>query len=321
MARPGQKARDIYTAAWYNEVTKNVRTKDRKQRATFNRESFSTTIVYNHEAVAHAAYSVVGMSDKHITDRSTPGFETGDITDDNWVVLQEPLDARIGASAEAVVVGCSWLNLGEIEYDLQTHIRIVSEQTTSANRGRGYIMYSEVVDDETWVFTALGINQDNSRKFFKLTENAYGEYGPAWAVVCNREGVEEPSSDFLIYWWDNILDGGLPSYKASWEIDSEGTPVWEAGKCLDTNDTASLIEGPNEYEADVDVAFTIDMTYTGMSNVSASGLPPGVSLDGSDDITGTVTSAGTHFIVVTGDAPLGGGGTAVLTKRIKLVVS
>lgn len=169
MARPGQPIRDFVTARWYNDITKRARKTKQEIKNGFNRPSYSTATVYNHEAVAKAPYTIVGIGDHKVPNREDNAFDTTDPSPSNWAILQEPLDARVGASAEAVVVGASWLNMGDLAEDPTEYITVEAGSPVASSSGKAQVLHTETDDDDNvWVFAALAVEGGSGGEVLKI---------------------------------------------------------------------------------------------------------------------------------------------------------
>lgn len=120
MAKAGDLITDFVTAAWYNQVTNNLKkTTGIEFKENLNQNQYVR--VYNHEEVAKPIWSAVSLGTAKVDyavaidqRHSEIGFTTVSFnsTDPhNLAILQEPLPPEIGSSALALVAGSSWLHM------------------------------------------------------------------------------------------------------------------------------------------------------------------------------------------------------------------
>lgn len=120
VAKKGDILTDFITAGFYNDVVKKLRLNlGSRGKGQVDQNQFVT--VYNHEAVFKKPWEAVSLGDPRvpydvaIDDRhSEIGFYTKALASadpHNLAILQEPLPPEIGASAQALVVGSSWLRI------------------------------------------------------------------------------------------------------------------------------------------------------------------------------------------------------------------
>lgn len=117
MAKPGDVLTDFVTAAWYNEVTARTRRSLGVQRQGAGDQNQYVT-VYNHSTERKRPWDIVCIGAAKV-DYAVPidprhsevGFTTRALSGlfpHDLAILQEPLPGEVGASAKALVSGCSW---------------------------------------------------------------------------------------------------------------------------------------------------------------------------------------------------------------------
>lgn len=165
------------------------------------------------------------------------------------------------------------------------------------------------------------------RKFFKLVEDANGEYGPAWARVTNRTGSVDGKL-FQLYWWDSLIDGAKPGYKGTWEwLDSE--QILESGKCPDYCFSSGSFGADSLDDGTVGSPYSDDLLPSGTTPSAVTGmdLPPGLAVDGNGIVSGTPTQAGTFYPIFsttadkTGPAPVTAGEKCTITKLLPITIT
>lgn len=158
-----------------------------------------------------------------------------------------------------------------------------------------------------------GLTAPNLR-FFRMMEDVTGN-GPFWARRTNR--ADSSLSDWQqVYNWDGILTGAQAGYHALFKrVDNEW--VIGDGDCFDacTHDGSITVGTPPDGTVDSEYAGHT-VTNTGVTSLSASGLPAGLSMNGSGVISGTPTEAGTFYVVITGTD-----GDCTLTRVMPLTVN
>jgi hypothetical protein len=327
MARPGDRIRDFVTANWYNEVTREVRKKRTGISNNFNVENFTTITVYNHEAVAKEAFTAVALNQPKIDHTgddfafSTKPLENLEPT--NWAVLQEPLDARTNASAEAVVMGLSWFNFKDKNPGTRKFLAVIEGEIEAVSSGKAEILHTE--QDETtnewWGLILLGL-QTGDTNFCKTLESCEGEYGPTWCIRCDMYGNNLVGSEFQVYWWDSILLGAQPGYKFTYTL-INGLATLQQGACPERCFHSGSISLNNPDDAEVGSPFTHQIDG---DDLDISGLPPGLSMDPAGYISGTPTEGGWFYPTVSGTGDKTGPGTVnpgdkcTITKIMPLFV-
>lgn len=150
MVKPGDPILKHLTAAWFNNLDAVAR-KVGVNPGSSDPSRVSITVV-NHEAVAKDIYDPVAIVSPTVTyPLGTPPvysqlvFTTKALSSSsrhNWAVLQEPLPGKIGATAEALLVGITWVN---VPFSPTSSFRQFYEIGTGnvlaysvSNRGKGY---------------------------------------------------------------------------------------------------------------------------------------------------------------------------------------
>ena len=150
MVKPGDPILKHITANWFNNLTNKT---DRNIGGTaLGQIGLQTILVQNHSTTAKNKYDAVALGDP-VLDYDVPighihndiVFETKALTDSephNWVVLQEPLPGRVGASARAVLYGLTWLDLLDNDPGTDDFVKVVNgtpDLVLGAEDGKGYI--------------------------------------------------------------------------------------------------------------------------------------------------------------------------------------
>lgn len=195
VAKPGDRIRDFVTAAWFNEVSRKTFKIKTGNQIKFVAEDLTSVTVRNHEAVAKEIFSVVGLGDFLADDRTERIFETEapDLT--NWVILQEPLDGRIGATAKAMVVGSSWVNLGDLGSDPTQYVTVSGGIAVPSSTGKAKILLTETdEDDNVWAFVALALEAGGDGTTLQVgivqTSPAHIDNFPRVGNVIGREHIK-----------------------------------------------------------------------------------------------------------------------------------
>lgn len=326
-ARPGQDIRKFITSRWYNETLK-----DRKK--TSLDPSFVDPSPVRIPCLGATGLTFTRFSAANVTGPATsfedwgsnfsPQYETlmCEIDDElekaKWGIVQGPCDQF--TPAKIVIQGLTWADFAYTSGD--THVTIVDGALKSALEGEAVIISPPASGQTIGLILLHGYGAGSAFEFFKTMEDGAGTYGPVKVRITNREGTANQAVVDM-YWWANLLDGVGPNYQGIMtRIGSEY--IFVQGPCVTTCSSNGSIT-PGE-----PVAGTVDEVYAGHTvassdlnpdTLAASGLPTGLSMDTSGNITGTPTEAGTFYVSITGEADSIDTGTCTLTKILTLVIN
>lgn len=162
-------------------------------------------------------------------------------------------------------------------------------------------------------------------KYFKLLEDGTSLYGPSWARLTDRTASEN-GTIIALYWWEGLLVGAQPGYHGLCsKVDGDWTFV--QGPCIypcESSGTISPGDPPDGEVGAVYAGHVVSSTNLNLGTLSATGMPPGLSMDTSGLVSGTPTTAGTYYAIVTGTAPGTGdneNGTCTITAVLRITVT
>lgn len=138
-------------------------------------------------------------------------------------------------------------------------------------------------------------------KFFTLMEDVTSPDGAFYARPTNRLD-DAPGDPQLVYNWDGILNGAVAGYHGLY-LFVNGEWVIDGGACVPdpcAHTGVLTVGSPPDGTVDVEYAGHTLTTITDVTSLSADGLPDGLTMNGSGEISGTPTEAGTFYVVVTG---------------------
>lgn len=137
--------------------------------------------------------------------------------------------------------------------------------------------------------------------FFRLMEDVTSASGAFWARRTDR--LDSTDGEWTqVYNWDNILEGAVAGYHGLF-ISIDGEWVIDGGACVPdpcVHSGTLTVGDPPDGTVDVEYEGHTLTTITSVTGLSASGLPDGLSMDSSGEITGTPTEAGTFYVEITG---------------------
>lgn len=142
----------------------------------------------------------------------------------------------------------------------------------------------------------------------------------AWSAINRIDGSVQESPFAFVHFNFSALTGFQPGYQG--ECVFENGRFWHVyGPASTPPNTAGSITPPGIRTATVGTPLSFALTSSGLSSaMSATGLPPGITLSGST-ISGTPTTAGNYYAVVTATAPLIPSGSTTITRIVAIYVS
>ena len=167
-------------------------------------------------------------------------------------------------------------------------------------------------------------------RYAKLIEDCPTGTVEVLASQTDAAGTEfNPPVIFKVQSWKSIIakaQAGFHArylwYRGSWDFD-------QSAECITPCDHSASITGSLS-DATVGVSYSDSVTPDGIDpgTLGASGLPTGLTMNTSGAVSGTpgTNSAGTYYVIVSGDAPktgpgtISGGATCTVTKAFKLIV-
>lgn len=159
---------------------------------------------------------------------------------------------------------------------------------------------------------------DGNSAFFRLMEDVTSSDGAFWARRTNRLNTELGAWT-QVYNWDDILGGAVAGYHALYNRVS-GEWVIAAGACIPApceHEGAIIVGEPPE--GTVEVGYPgHTLSVTSVTDLTANGLPDGMTMDTAGEITGTPTEAGTFYVTITG---LSGVDNCELTRIMVLTIA
>jgi hypothetical protein len=159
-------------------------------------------------------------------------------------------------------------------------------------------------------------------RFYRLMEDVSGN-GLFYAKLTDVSNTT-PASDATwtqVRNWDTLLNGALAGSRYLFgQVDGEWVVV--QGNCVTGCTHAGTLTVGTAPDGEVGTEYAgHTITISGVSSVSATGLPPGLSYS-AGEITGTPTEAGTFHITITGTAAaVPGPGNCTLTRVLVIVIT
>jgi hypothetical protein len=144
---------------------------------------------------------------------------------------------------------------------------------------------------------------------FVLLEDMVGD--SAYAQIVLPDGVDEIVPIIKLYHRWNLLEGAVAGYEGDCYPFKDHFRFLQ-GPCITKCESSASITPGDPPEGEVNTAYpghTVSNTGIDSGSLTATGLPPGLSMNTSGVITGTPTEAGEFFAVVTGTADKTGPGT------------
>jgi hypothetical protein len=169
------------------------------------------------------------------------------------------------------------------------------------------------------------IDNRRMRYVIELLEDAIGSTG-GWSVLAKVWTYDETvvHSEAMRIWWKlGYLAGAKAGYKG--EGTYEGDKLWFLqGPCVTPCPSIGSIPVQTTTPGTVGTAFSYSVTSSSITagSFTASGLPPGLSCSASGVISGTPTTAGTYFMIISGTAPhTNGTSTCTIKRAIALTIN
>lgn len=151
MANKGDDLLKTLNASFITELQRLVNKSKTGGNSLPDPDQYYSITVVNHEAVAKAKYTAVALGTPAITytgvinhrhERLIYNTKALDVDDpDNWVVLLEPLPGVVGASAEALVVGITWLKTNDSVTEPR-FIQVDDTEPVFKSSGKAYALFS-----------------------------------------------------------------------------------------------------------------------------------------------------------------------------------
>lgn len=164
-------------------------------------------------------------------------------------------------------------------------------------------------EDGGLVLGLIGLSGGSVIKYFVLAEDAVISPVKAYTALMAGDGTITSSNSelFDLYFWVNALSSpkmAKAGYGGVYTIDDAGRPVFVNGPCITGCQTDSEVSVNAAASGTVGVSFSLSGTVSGAGgNVSATSLPPGVSIsnpsNGNFSLSGTPTTAGVYIVELT----------------------
>lgn len=163
MARKGDKLLEVLNSTFISKLEALVNATKTGSGNNYDPDTHLTITVKNHAATAKAKYTPVALGSPVLTytgainhrhERiifNTKALSTSE--PDNWVVLLEPLPGEIGATAEALMVGRTWVKTPTAVTD-PSFLQVDGTGFVYASEGKGQALYS-YSDGSTYTTLAL----------------------------------------------------------------------------------------------------------------------------------------------------------------------
>jgi hypothetical protein len=171
VASKGDKVLDFVTASWYNEVTLASRRKAAGALTPTDVDQNQYVTVFNHSTTAKRRWDAVSLGEFKLVYSHSPDpthesitFNTKNFSSTdphNIAILQESLPGVIGASAQALIVGSTWLHM-TVDYDSEVPLnRYISYDASGvllySSYGRiEYIRDVQISDTAHLAFVTIG---------------------------------------------------------------------------------------------------------------------------------------------------------------------
>lgn len=167
MARKGDPILSYMTADWYNQTVARNKASFLGGAAEVYPTQYLTVEVYNPTSTMYERYRPVALGtirgswSSRVADPDNFLFNIKPLTadePDNWVVLQERLEGRVGAVATALLIGATWLYTVD---DPTTH-ELLSVQDDpgvlkTGGSGKGYVLHKESITSPTGFMSRIAM--------------------------------------------------------------------------------------------------------------------------------------------------------------------
>ena len=149
-------------------------------------------------------------------------------------------------------------------------------------------------------------------KFFELAEDATS--GAVFAYTTNRTNSTTGTQLNTVYNWEGLLDGARAGYVGLFGRVA-GEWVFVQGPCITPCTPPGSLTYGTPPAGTVGTPYTHTVTGTSITGtISITGLPPGLS-NSDGEITGTPTTAGTYYPIVSAVS-----GSCTITRAITITI-
>ena len=143
-------------------------------------------------------------------------------------------------------------------------------------------------------------NSPGSR-YFKLLEDATSTGVQMVIAEASNKYGDSLGGYYEVYSWSGILEGAQAGFFGQFsKID--GTWDFTQGKCPTKCPHTGVVTPGSAPNGVVGTAYSHTVTNSGVTSLTASDLPPGVTMNGSGVLSGTPTEIGDFYVSITANA-------------------
>jgi hypothetical protein len=248
--KPGDPILKHLTASWYNRTLAPKRNQGGGQQITGL--DHLNVYIQNTDTTAHEIYEplllgppVIDYDDDIDSRHKNVVLEKGSLplsvdvdTVQAWGVLQAPLPVKVGAVAELLLTGITWIRGPLTATSAKQFVDFVPEEYSIeidfVNSGRAEVLYHyDLAGERIYLVNLVGPTAPVENKFFTLTESmATFTSGrlTARAMADLTDSYGNSAGSDYVYSWDEIVDTKTTGFKGK-AILADGIWLFDQAYC------------------------------------------------------------------------------------------